>query len=91
MRFVWKTERSCCTDATVFGTHVSPIGKTSNAAQAKRSALKLFPQTEFKLDEGLPVQSRSFSDVIDQDVAKTHSYIDENNDAMKRAAVELAA
>ncbi len=43
--------------------------KTSNTADAKRSALKLFYQTQFKLGEGLPVQSRSFSDVIDEYVA----------------------
>ena len=43
--------------------------KTSNTAEAKRSALKLFHQTQFKLDEGLPVQSRSFSDVLDEYIA----------------------
>ena len=44
--------------------------KTSNTAEAKRWALKLFHQTEYKLGEGLPVQSRSFGDVIDEYIAE---------------------
>ncbi len=44
--------------------------KTSNTAEAKRLGLKLFHQTEYKLGEGLPVQSRTFSDVIDEYIAE---------------------
>jgi integrase len=44
--------------------------KTSNTAEAKRLGLKLFHQTEYKLGEGLPVQTRSFSDVIDEYIAE---------------------
>lgn len=44
--------------------------KTSNTAEAERLALRLFHQTEYKLGEGLPVQSRSFSDVIDDYIAE---------------------
>ncbi|MEI6202897.1 MAG: hypothetical protein WCP68_13185 [Enhydrobacter sp.] len=44
--------------------------KTSNEAEAKRAGLKLFHQVEFKIEEGLPVQSRSFNDVIDQYIAE---------------------
>jgi len=43
--------------------------KTSNEAEPKRAGLKLFHQTEYKLDEGLPVRSRSFNDVIDEYIA----------------------
>lgn len=44
--------------------------KTSNTAEAKRLGLKLFHQTEYKLGEGLPVQTRSFTDVIDEYIAE---------------------
>lgn len=44
--------------------------KTSNTAEAKRLGLKLFHQTEYKLGEGLPVQSRTFDDVIDEYIAE---------------------
>jgi len=44
--------------------------KTSNTTEAKRLGLKLFHQTEYKLGEGLPVQTRSFSDVIDEYIAE---------------------
>jgi hypothetical protein len=40
--------------------------KTSNEGEAKRAAFKLFHLTEHKLEEGLPVQSRSFSSVLDE-------------------------
>src|SRR5713101_4614887 len=43
--------------------------KTSNEADAKRAGFKLFHLTEHKIEEGLPVQSRSFSIVIDEFVA----------------------
>lgn len=68
----------------------------SNTAEAKRLGLKLFHQTEYKLGEGLPVQSRTFSDVIDEYIAereadnklgkeaKRGSSIKHTNDAMLR-------
>ena len=40
--------------------------KTSNEADANRAGFKLFHLTEHKLEEGLPVQSRSFSTVLDE-------------------------
>lgn len=35
--------------------------KTSNEAEAKKAALKLFHQIEFKIDEGLPVATLQIS------------------------------
>jgi integrase len=70
--------------------------KTSNEAEAKRAGLKLFHQIEYKIDEGLPVQSRSFNDVIDAYIdyreldnkigkaAKRGSSIKHTSDAMLR-------
>ena len=70
--------------------------KTSNEAEAKKAGLKLFHQIEFKIDEGLPVQSRSFNDVIDEFIkyregdnkigkaAKRGSSIKHTTDAMLR-------
>jgi hypothetical protein len=57
---------------------------TSNAANAERAARKLFYQTEQKLEEGLPVQSRSLSDLIDEYVA----YRQKDHDLGKAAKPE---
>lgn len=43
--------------------------KTSKQTDARRDALKLLHQTEFKQSEGLPVITRSFNAVIDEFVA----------------------
>ena len=40
--------------------------KTANEAEATRAATKLFHRTEHKLEEGLPVQSRSLSSVLEE-------------------------
>jgi site-specific recombinase XerD len=70
--------------------------RTSNEADARRAGLRLFHQTEFKIAEGLPVQTRSFNDVIgeytaarerDHDLgkaAKQGSSIKHTSDAMLR-------
>lgn len=40
--------------------------KTSNETDAQRAAVKLFYVTGHKLDEGQPVQSRTFSAVLNE-------------------------
>lgn len=40
--------------------------KTANETEATRAATKLFHRTEHKLEEGLPVQSRSLSSVLEE-------------------------
>lgn len=70
--------------------------KTSNEADARRAGLKLLHQVEFKITEGLPVQTRSLNDVIDEYIdvretdhklgkaAKRSSSIKHTSDAMLR-------
>ena len=43
--------------------------KTANLEAAKRSGIRLFYETGFKLAQGLPVQLRSFNAVIDEYIA----------------------
>ena len=62
--------------------------KTSNSAEAKRAGLKLFHQVEFKIEEGLPVQSRSFSDVIDQYIAERQRDHDLGQDAKRGSSIK---
>ena len=62
--------------------------KTSNAAEAKRAARKLFHQTEYKLDEGLPVQSRSFSDVIDEYITERENDNKIGKDAKRGSSIK---
>lgn len=74
-----------------------PIGKrrylwkslnTSNAANAERAARKLFYQTERKLEEGLPVRSRLFSDVIEEYVAYRQKDHDLGKTAKRTAGIK---
>src|SRR5476649_1736449 len=62
--------------------------KTSNEAEAKRLGLRLFHQTEYKLDEGLPVQSRSFNDVIDEYIADKEADNKIGNDAKRGSSIK---
>ncbi len=62
--------------------------KTSNTAEAKRLGLKLFHQTEYKLGEGLPVQTRSFSDVIDEYIAEREADNKLGNDAKRGSSIK---
>lgn len=43
--------------------------KTRSIAKARESAIKFFYEVEFKLEEGLPVQQKTFADVIKEYVA----------------------
>lgn len=62
--------------------------KTSNEAEAKRAGLILFHQTEYKLDEGLPIQSRSFSEVIDEYIADKEADNKIGNDAKRGSSIK---
>lgn len=55
--------------------------ETSNEADAKRAGYKLFHRTEQKLEEGLPVQSRSFSSVLEE----YETYREDDHDIGKAA------
>ena len=48
------------------GRYVWKSLRTSDLAQAKRDAIRLFHQTQFKVSEGLPITQRSLNAVIDE-------------------------
>jgi integrase len=52
--------------------------KTRNVEEARRLGLKYLYETEFKQREGLPLQQKSFNDVIDEYIALRQSQYDKS-------------
>ncbi len=52
--------------------------KTRNVEEARRLGLKYLYETEFKQSEGLPLQQKSFNDVIDEYIALRQSQYDKS-------------
>ncbi len=60
--------------------------KTSDRAKAQRDGTRLFHQTQFRLEEGLPVQQRTLNSVIDEYVAMR-----ERDNAVGKAAKRVTS
>ena len=62
--------------------------KTSALAEAEQAGLQLLYETQFKLKEGLPVQSRSFNDVIDEYIVERERDNKIGNDAKRGSSIK---
>src|SRR5476649_754747 len=62
--------------------------KTAALAEAEQAGLQLLYETNFKLKEGLPVQSRSFNDVIDEYIVERERDNKIGNDAKRGSSIK---
>lgn len=74
------------------GKYVSRSLKTGNLEVAKRAALKMLHQFEFKVEHGIPIDDRTFASVIDGYIAfrQRDNSQDRASDGMLRQIVRVA-